>query len=398
MRVIASLAAAAAALAAAGCGGGDPARDTLAAATGDAPAARTAPPAAATPAPAPRPEVVMVRRAGGVPAGWGERLRRIDGVTAVTRAARAQAMLRATASGGRTRSVRPGFAVPLDTLVVRPSGFAAMLPANERRVVRRLGAGKALLSRTSARLRRARAGSTITLTGGRRLRVVGVIDDGLVRSAELVVSAPEGARLGSRAPYLLAAVTTERAARRAARAFDAPRTRVSALGPAPWSVRGRIARPAELKARFGEYAVRVPVGADWLTIDPAWLRRNIVRRPVPILGSVTCHRRMIGPLRRALSEVARRRLTRLVDPGDYAGCYAPRRIPGSGSLSLHAWGLAVDVNASRNPQGSPPDQDRRLVRIMERHGFSWGGRWPTVPDGMHFEYHGDGPPRSDEPL
>jgi hypothetical protein len=399
MRVIASLAAAAAALAAAGCGGGDPARDTPAAATGDAPAATTAPPAAATPAPpALPPEVVMVRRAGGVPAGWGERLRRIDGVTAVTRAARAQAMLRATAAGGRTRPVRPGFAVPLDTLVVRPSGYAAMLPANERRVVRRLGVGKALLSRTSARLRRVRAGSTITLTGGRRLRVVGVLDDGLVRSAELVVSAAEGARLGSRAPYLLAAVTTERAARRAVRAFDAPRTRVSALGPAPWSVRGRIARPAELKARFGEFAVRLPVGADWLAIDPAWVRRNIVSRRMPILGSVTCHRHMIGPLRRALSEVARRRLTRLVDPADYAGCYAPRRIPSSGSLSLHAWGLAVDVNASRNPQGSPPDQDRRLVRIMERHGFSWGGRWPTVPDGMHFEYHGDGPPRSDEPL
>jgi hypothetical protein len=228
--------------------------------------------------------------------------------------------------------------------------------------------------------------------------VVGVVDDGLVRSAELVVSAAEGARLGTRAPYLLAAVDSARAARRAARVFDGERTRVSALGPAPWTARGRIARPIELKARFGEFALRLPVGGDWVTIDPAWVRRNIVSRPVPILGSVTCHRRMIGPLRRALSEVARRGLARLVDRGDYAGCYAPRRIPGSGSLSLHAWGLAVDLNASRNPQGSPPRQDRRLVRIMERHGFSWGGRWPTVPDGMHFELHGDGPPRTGEPF
>ena len=53
----------------------------------------------------------MVRRAGGVPAGWGERLRRIPGVTAVTRATRAQAMLRATgarpsAPGSRSRSTR----------------------------------------------------------------------------------------------------------------------------------------------------------------------------------------------------------------------------------------------------------------------------------------------------
>ena len=81
---------------------------------------------------------------------------------------------------------------------------------------------------------------------------------------------------------------------------------------------------------------------------------------------------------------------------DNAGCYAPRRIPTSWTLSLHAWGLAVDLNASRNPQGQKPHQDLRLVHVMERHGFWWGGRWPTVPDGIHFEYHGDGPPSADE--
>ena len=83
-----------------------------------------------------------------------------------------------------------------------------------------------------------------------------------------------------------------------------------------------------------------------------------------------------------------RGLGRLVDRGDYAGCYAPRRIPTSGSLSLHALGLAVDLNASTNGQYSRGDQDPRLVRIMERHGFTWGGRWPTAPDPMHFEWQG----------
>jgi hypothetical protein len=294
-------------------------------------------------------------------------------------------MLRATGA----RSVRAGFAVALDTLVIRPRGYAAMLPADQRRLIARLRPGRALLSRTSARLRQAPAGSALTLAGGRRLRVAGVVDDGLVRSAELVVSASEGARLSDRAPYLLAAVRTERAARRVASAFRAPHTRASALGPAPWNRRGLIARPVDLKARFGEFALRLPIGTDWVTPDPAWVRRNIESARVPILGTVTCHRRMIPALRRALTDIARRGLARLVDPGDYAGCYAPRRIPASGSLSLHAWGLAVDLNASRNPQGSPPHQDRRLVRIMERNGFTWGGRWPTVPDGMHFEYHGD---------
>jgi transposase len=34
------------------------------------------------------------------------------------------------------------------------------------------------------------------------------------------------------------------------------------------------------------------------------------------------------------------------------------------------------------------NQDSRLVRAMERHGFYWGGDFPTVPDPMHFEFRG----------
>jgi hypothetical protein len=263
MRSRAMLAPALAALAVAGCGGaGGAARTGPTTATAGherrPPPTATTPVTAPAPAAPPAPQVVMVRRAGGVPDGWGGRLRRIAGVTAVTRATRAQALLRATGA----RPVRAGFAVPLDTLVIRPDGYAAMLPAAQRRAIRRLGPGRALLSRTSARLRHARAGSTLTLTGGRRLRVAGVVPDGVVRSAELIVSASEGRRLRTRAPYLLAAVRSERAARRAARAFDAPRTRVSGLGAAPWTRRGLIARPVELKARFGEFALRLPVGSD----------------------------------------------------------------------------------------------------------------------------------------
>jgi hypothetical protein len=162
---------------------------------------------------------------------------------------------------------------------------------------------------------------------------------------------------------------------------------VAVIDPAAPAVPGPIVRPVVIKQRFGEFAVRLPFGVDWIQIDPAWVRRNIASGRVPILGSVTCNRRMFGPLRRALGTLRRRGLSHLVTPGDYAGCYAPRRIPASGSLSLHAWGLGIDINASRNQQGDRPSQDRRLVRAFEAAGFTWGGRWPTAPDGMHFELH-----------
>ena len=128
-------------------------------------------------------------------------------------------------------------------------------------------------------------------------------------------------------------------------------------------------------------------GAE-VTTRPAFRGRRIVTRQVPVLGAVTCHRKMVPALRTAMRELSRRRLARLVDPGDYAGCYAPRRIRPGGALSLHAWGLAVDLNARANPFGGRSRQDRRLVRVMERHGFTWGGGFPTTPDPMHFEFRG----------
>jgi D-alanyl-D-alanine carboxypeptidase len=54
------------------------------------------------------------------------------------------------------------------------------------------------------------------------------------------------------------------------------------------------------------------------------------------------------------------------------------------SLSHHAWGAAIDLNARENPFGRRPEQSPRLVAIFAHAGLSWGGRWPE-PDGMHFE-------------
>ena len=245
-----------------------------------------------------------------------------------------------------------------------------------------------LLSRSSAALRDLKAGDRMTFTGGRTAKVAGVVPDGLARDAELVVAAADVPRAQRRQTHVVIATDDPRAIARAVP--DDRLTRVAQIDPQSTATGGGIIRPVAVKRRFGEFAVRLPYGDDWFTPDPAWRARTIVTRRVPILGAVTCHRRLITPLRRALASLQRRGLARLVDPGDYAGCHAPRRIPASGSLSLHSWGLAVDINASENPQGQKPTMDRRVVRAFENAGFTWGGRWPTAPDGMHFELHGAG--------
>lgn len=85
-----------------------------------------------------------------------------------------------------------------------------------------------------------------------------------------------------------------------------------------------------------------------------------------------------------------------------------RRVEGSRSMSLHAYGLAIDLNPIQNPyvergargiEISPPAgknyvrrQDRRAgmaeaaVDLFAHHGFAqWGGYWPRGIDYQHFQ-------------
>jgi len=69
----------------------------------------------------------------------------------------------------------------------------------------------------------------------------------------------------------------------------------------------------------------------------------------------------------------------------FDGCICHRYIRGGRRLSVHSWGMAVDFNAFENMMGKRPKMDRKIVKIFEKYGFIWGGRWRR-PDGMHFQY------------
>jgi peptidoglycan hydrolase-like protein with peptidoglycan-binding domain len=80
--------------------------------------------------------------------------------------------------------------------------------------------------------------------------------------------------------------------------------------------------------------------------------------------------------------------------GDGDWGYEDRTIGGSNSLSFHAFGLALDINAPFNPQGlsrptpGPFTIPQEADAIALRHGILWGGNARfTRPDRMHFEVH-----------
>jgi hypothetical protein len=134
---------------------------------------------------------------------------------------------------------------------------------------------------------------------------------------------------------------------------------------------------------FGAFSYRYfPDGT--IQPDEAWVRANIVTAGVPILGAVTCHRLMIPQLRGALQDVLNAGLGATIH--SYDGCYVPRFIERNPAhaISLHTWGIAIDLDASTNGRGSSGTVDPRVVQIFKRWGFRWGGDW-SYTDPMHFE-------------
>ena len=139
---------------------------------------------------------------------------------------------------------------------------------------------------------------------------------------------------------------------------------------------------ALVKEMFGDFQIKERDGT-WITTEPSWREQNIQVKRVPILGTTRCHRLMWEPLEGALNQILEEGLASTLSVQDFkksGGCYAPRRInrfDAGGSISRHAWGIAIDINtkSSYHP---------RVVEIFNSWGFAWGGTW-TSPDEMHFE-------------
>ncbi len=126
------------------------------------------------------------------------------------------------------------------------------------------------------------------------------------------------------------------------------------------------------------------LGRGHIAPDPAWVREHITTEVVPILGAVTCNKLIFPQLKAALQEVHERGLDDKIHPDEYAGCYYPRFIAGTSTLSNHAFGLALDLNVPGNQRGTVGEMDRGVVDAFKHWGFAWGGDWGYT-DPMHFE-------------
>lgn len=199
----------------------------------------------------------------------------------------------------------------------------------------------------------------LTLSDGSRL----VYDDGRAKDEEQALADPDLKDMMAQ-PYPLERVASE---------------------PAPGFHPGRRRVTAFFKAEYGH--------------DEAEVKANLV--PVRFLNTSVLFNAKAGAAK-ALEAVNRDLEALLAEHPEYrsrllpvSGTFAWRAIAGTDRLSMHSFGVAIDVNHKRNtywqwykgndPLGLRTAFPAQVVEVFERHGFIWGGKWAEF-DIMHFEY------------
>jgi hypothetical protein len=330
---------------------------------------------------------------GGLPPGYSTAVRELELVRLAVAVRSGVAWSSAWRDrDGALRTPPKGLSIPMEVAAADLKDYLPFVPPPERAEFAALSEGGAIMGRTGAALRGVGPGGSLRF-GSISMTIRAVVDDELIGAHEVFVSNPTGEALGILVPrYLLVAPregvrppAVEASLRRVLP--KGTRLRVRAPGETPVFRHGdAVLPPVRLKELFGEFAGD-PRPDGTIRADPAWVRTNIRRVRVPILGMTSCHRLLLPQLRAALQELVRRGLGDLLDPSDFGGCFYPRfaNLNTQSGISHHSWGVAFDVNVSQNPVGGEPRLDRRVVDVFERWGFTWGGRW-LLTDPMHFEF------------
>jgi len=114
---------------------------------------------------------------------------------------------------------------------------------------------------------------------------------------------------------------------------------------------------------------------------------------------IYCNKIMVSFLCQAFSNLINRGFVKELKTWD--GCFVIRPIRGyekkykelikagklkeaMNYLSLHSFGLAIDVNANWNKLGQTPTLSDGFVKCFTDAGFDWGGNFKRK-DGMHFQ-------------
>jgi hypothetical protein len=303
-----------------------------------------------------------------------------------------------TSNGEDVLRLSDGWRIPMATWVA-PVDYVRAVGGD--RMADIVAAGQVVMSEVSAALRDAQVGDVLTLRDAKfRMRdftVGAIVAEPFVNWGNLLMATDVALTLGSM-----------RVARVSIVNFSSPSSVVASLKKKKTEIGSTFRlrtsweneNPdgtlglAAAKTLMGEFTFR-PGGGSAIQVSSSWKDENIVWKKVfnqiPIYSH--CHQKLLPAMQGALTEIKKAGLSQFIDVSNsnrYGGCFVSRynRLAGNfGAPSRHAFGMAFDINISKNQQGAIPQMNCDVVRIFRKWGFAWGGNfWPS--DGMHFEYVG----------
>lgn len=181
--------------------------------------------------------------------------------------------------------------------------------------------------------------------------------------------------------------------------------------------------PAWVKTRMEDCSFKANSGVDW--DDLRYLQvLHCDADGNAIVGELVCAKTIADDLLSIFKELFQAgypiEKMRLVD--DYGGddavsmrdnntsCFNQRAITAGRRVSMHSFGLAVDINPKYNPYYKMRDDKAKVepeesveyldrngdspymikkgdlcYRMFKQHGFQWGGEWTSGKDYQHFE-------------
>jgi hypothetical protein len=143
---------------------------------------------------------------------------------------------------------------------------------------------------------------------------------------------------------------------------------------------------AQLIAKFGNPSVdNITFERKWMVL---WVVPDSIRSFIPALPARIY-------LNRLIKDKLETTLTALIESGlhveikTWDGCFNIRKKRGLTTLSLHAFGLAVDLNAATNGLGKKVTWSDDFISVWRRNGWTCGADWNgSHKDGMHFQWDG----------
>jgi hypothetical protein len=341
------------------------------------------------------PNAYLVWMPEGFPDGVSERLTELRGVRRVAVASAGVAWLTRSVdeNGEVVDAPVSGLTVPLEVTGVDPRGFAWFLePGDDHDAIASLEPDQAILSASAAKLRGLEPGATLEFDDGLQLQVAAVLPDVVVGAYELLVTrATADERFDAVPRYAL--LRMRKAATPGAERVTAdvtelmpevrePAVEVRTPGQADLlRAFDRSLPPVALKRRFGEFTASWD-GVSSLVIDERWQEERIQTKEVPRLGTVTCNRRTLFLLRKAMAQVPDE-----TSLGEIGPCFDVTWTPTmpQGTLPAALWGASIRLNVALNTPGNPPFMEASIREPMGRWGFRWAGE-DAYPDGSLFEY------------